>query len=192
MKRRREPNPSSRLFLFVDPPVAQGGVRAALRLFRSTGDQPPSPISRFSRAPASPSSRPKQAAFSCARFVCAACVAEGPWQYGNLTDLDETKPTIDGRRFFCPPDRSALFASRMMLRDRPPSLAHALLLLGIQKTFPRTCAACGVRLLHPRCFYGTEGPWQPRNLTKADEARPNSAPNFSDPKLPERQRCATG
>src|SRR6266404_242745 len=53
----------------------------------------------------------------------------------------------NGRRFFCPPDGSALFASRMVLRDRPPFLAHALLLLGIQKHFrgrarPAECAFC--------------------------------------------------
>ena len=56
------------------------------------------------------SSRPKQAAFSCARFVCAACVAEGPWQDASHAQITGTKPT---------PDRSAPFASRTLLRDDP-------------------------------------------------------------------------
>src|SRR6266436_1279141 len=57
-------------------PVAQGAVRAALRPFLHL------------------SSRPEQAAFSCARFVCAACAVEGPWQHHNPTNVTETQPPI--------------------------------------------------------------------------------------------------
>src|SRR5712671_7340613 len=53
-------------------PVAQGAVRAALRPFLHLP------------------SRPEQAAFSCARFVCAACEVEGPWQHQNPTNVTET------------------------------------------------------------------------------------------------------
>src|SRR3979490_2481278 len=39
-------------------------------------------------------------------FCAPAHVAEGPWQHGNFTEINETKPTNHDRRLLCHPDRS--------------------------------------------------------------------------------------
>src|SRR5882762_8588786 len=68
------------------------------------------------------SSRPEQAAFSCAWFLCAACGVEGPWQPCRVTQLDGTKPTdYNRRRFSCHPDRSdpALSCARSLCAGLP-------------------------------------------------------------------------
>jgi len=93
------------------------------------------------RAKQTLSSRPEQPAFSCARFLRAGCVVEGPWLDRSLSQLDEI--IVPGAEFL--PCLSQIPGSNLQTPDSRSESARVSSLCATLSTASRVQSRCARR-----------------------------------------------